>query len=232
MYGHINIRDRKIIPASLNISWTEKKEVLYSLRASRWTGHSFIVAMLLFQSYNMQSDHQRIILAALLVTFLHFSTSFSMEGHISVTSQITECGKSSLVSRYCRNYGFGSLKCPEMYCSNNTFQSWMLVQSMKHRGLLKADTALEKSGTIQVLVCCFSLSDCFLCLVMVARNRRNDLLTLYDFCQPRRCKTNVGYAHLSKTKIYKDFVFLYTATLNVLFHFSFQLYFLLIVGQV
>lgn len=113
---------------NLNISWTGNKE---QPRAAQWMGHSFIVAAPFFQSYNMSSDHQEIILAALSVTFLHFSTPFSMEGHISVTSQITGCGKSSLVSRYCRNYGFGSLKCPMTYCGNGTFEWRYSLLSME-----------------------------------------------------------------------------------------------------
>lgn len=60
-----------------------------------------------------------------------------MEGHISLTSQITDCGKSSLVSRHCRNYGFGSLKCP----------SNVIVDTK-----LNGSIVLEQSGLIQLLV--------------------------------------------------------------------------------
>lgn len=67
--------------------------------------------------------------------FCIFSTPFSIEGHISVTSQITGCGKFSLVSRYCRNYGFSSLKCPRCSVAMAHFRAeWLysLVSIVKH----------------------------------------------------------------------------------------------------
>lgn len=53
--------------------------------------------------------------------FYIFSPPFSMKGHITVTSEITRCGKSSLVSSYCRNFGMCFLSYSK--CSNSTFQS-------------------------------------------------------------------------------------------------------------
>lgn len=77
-------------------------------------------------SYNM-SDHQKIILAALSVTLWHFFPShfffFFVEGHISVTSQVTGCGKkSSLASSYCRNYGqaISHFKAEQQYSRSST----------------------------------------------------------------------------------------------------------------
>lgn len=75
---------------NLNIFWTENKELPYSLGAAQWTG--LIVAVLFF------SPPEAII--CILITrklswllsqwpFCIFSTPLSMEGHISVTSQIT-----------------------------------------------------------------------------------------------------------------------------------------------
>lgn len=71
--------------------------------------------------------------------FAFFYTPFSMEGHISVTSQITGRGKSSLVSRYCRNYGFCSLT----QFSNSTFRSWIAKY-------LKQREPAEQSGPVQL----------------------------------------------------------------------------------
>lgn len=58
---------------NLNIFWTENKELPHGLGAAQWTG--LIVAVCFFfssRSYNMYSDHEKIILTALSVTFLHF----------------------------------------------------------------------------------------------------------------------------------------------------------------
>lgn len=53
---------------------------------------------------------------------------------------------------------------------------------------------------------------------------------LYTTSVSLSAATNVGYAHFSKTKIYWNFIFLYAATSNLVFSFTFKMYFLLTVS--
>lgn len=99
-----------------------------NLRLSDLGGLMWLEADFLFffalQSYTMYSDHKKMILTALSVTFFAFSPPGSLWRHISVTSQITVWKIHScftLLQKLWRQV------CRSIYCRKLTFESLMVV---------------------------------------------------------------------------------------------------------